>query len=260
MRRVLSVLEMLFVGVVGAWLVYSVARPGRMSLFLRLPSLLNVPSLLGLIQGELTRPSQMQLQARSLGLTFAAFDRAYVDQPALLSPFDFFLRRTEEACTNVMTGDVEGISVLAFDLIDVGAVQSSNLLEVADGLGAKTASPVRYSCVIAPLGTQWPHVVIEPASTPIGKRQGGEAVGLEWGQFNDRYRVTSADRAVVPMLLDVELMAWLVDTAPPQLTWEVQDNRVLCRAPSVEPRVVADLVRVVTAFVRRIDQSRAAGS
>jgi hypothetical protein len=65
--------------------------------------------------------------------------------------------------------------------------------------------------------------------------------------------VISRERSFATALCDLELMAWLVDEAPRlPLTWEVQRDRVLCRAPRLDPDQVADLVRAVAQFARRI--------
>jgi hypothetical protein len=48
-------------------------------------------------------------------------------------------------------------------------------------------------------------------------------------------------------------MAWLVDEAPDlPLTWEVQRDMLLCRAPSLAPEELADLLRATAAFARLI--------
>ncbi|HKC90664.1 MAG TPA: hypothetical protein VKE23_04985, partial [Candidatus Limnocylindria bacterium] len=113
------------------------------------------------------------------------------------------------------------------------------------------SEPVRYSCAVATIGGDHPHVVIEPALdlAPVSN----DVVRLEWGDFNGRYRVRSSDRAFVPELIDLDLMAWLVDEAPHlALTWELQRDRVLCRAPALAPDRYGDLVRAVVAFVRHV--------
>src|SRR5205814_322579 len=60
--------------------------------------------------------------------------------------------------------------------------------------GKLRSEPVRFSCALATVDGERPHVVIEPASAPLPDRAGGEPVRLEWGAFNARYRVISPDR------------------------------------------------------------------
>jgi hypothetical protein len=49
-------------------------------------------------------------------------------------------------------------------------------------------------------------------------------------------------------------MAWLVDESPRlPLTWEVQRDQILCRAPGVAPARYAELVRATAEFARRIE-------
>ena len=98
-------------------------------------------------------------------------------------------------------------------------------------------------------------MVIEPASTPRSDRAGGEPVRLEWGDFNSRYRVVSLDRAFAPALLDLALMTWLVDDAPDlPLTWEIQRDQVLCRAPNLAPKDFALLLRALPEFASRMSR------
>jgi hypothetical protein len=48
-------------------------------------------------------------------------------------------------------------------------------------------------------------------------------------------------------------MAWLVDEAPDlPLTWEVQRDMVLCRAPSIDPNQLASLLRAAAAFAKLV--------
>jgi hypothetical protein len=80
-------------------------------------------------------------------------------------------------------------------------------------------------------------------------------VRLEWGDFNARYRVVSPDRGFAAALLDLGLMTWLVDEAPDlPLTWEIQRDQVLCRAPGLAPKDVAGLVTALPEFARRISR------
>ena len=48
-------------------------------------------------------------------------------------------------------------------------------------------------------------------------------------------------------------MTWLVDAAPDlPLTWEIQRDQVLCRAPGLTPKDFAGLVGALPEFARRI--------
>jgi hypothetical protein len=65
--------------------------------------------------------------------------------------------------------------------------------------------------------------------------------------------VVSPDRGFATALLDLALMAWLVDEAPAlPLTWEIQRDQVLCRARRLSPKDIPGLVRALTEFARRI--------
>jgi hypothetical protein len=48
-------------------------------------------------------------------------------------------------------------------------------------------------------------------------------------------------------------MVWLVDGAPLlPLTWEIQRDQILCRAPTLLPKEIAPFVRALPEFARRI--------
>ncbi|MGH2473333.1 MAG: hypothetical protein ACRDG6_13260 [Candidatus Limnocylindria bacterium] len=95
--------------------------------------------------------------------------------------------------------------------------------------------------------------MIEPATASRTVRADGEPVRLEWADFNDRYRVISPERSFATAILDVPLMAWLVDEAQDlPLTWEVQRDMLLCRAPSVDPEDLTSLFRATAAFASLI--------
>lgn len=214
-----------------------------------------VPPYLRGVRHELSRARWMEQVARSLGFAFSLTDPAYPGSSAVRFPFELFSRGIERTCENVMTGIVDGAAVTAFDFSYVINVDSDG-----DPDNDARSEPVFYSCALATVPGHRPHVVIEPASAPLSSRADGEPVRLEWGAFNARYRVVSPERSFATALCDLELMAWLVDRAPQlPLTWEVQRDRVLCRAPRLDPDHVAEQVRALAQFARRIGRG-AAGS
>jgi len=197
------------------------------------------PLYIRLFRGELAREDLMRTAATGLGLSFARVDPLYPGNTALRLPFEIFSRGTEQTCENVMSGMLDGVVVQAFDFLYVLRVETRD--------GVSMSEPLRYSCAVATIGGDHPHLVIEPASDLA--LESHDVVRLEWGDFNARYRVRSSDRGFVPELLDLDLMAWLVDEAPPlALTWELQRDRLLCRAPALAPERYGDLVRAVVAF------------
>jgi hypothetical protein len=206
------------------------------------------PLYLALVHRELARSDEMHKVAGALGLAFSRTDPMYPSSTAFRFPFELFSRGYEQTCENVMTGVSGGVDLIAFDFLYWQRVDSDGALQTN-----VESEPIRYSCALVPLSGSRPHVVVEPASASRTVRADGEPVSLEWGDFNARYRVISPDRGFAAALLDLELMAWLVDESPRlPLTWEVQRNQLLCRAPSLSPADVAVLVRAVPEFARRI--------
>ena len=206
------------------------------------------PIYLDRFRRELSRADDMEEIARGLGLRFSQADPVYPGSTALRYPFELFSRGVEQTCENFITGTIGSIDLVAFDFLYRQRVDSDG-----DPDNDVRSEPIRYSCALATVDGERPHVVIEPASAPWPARADGEPVRLEWGDFNARYRVISPDRGFAAALLDLELMAWLVDEAPPlPLTWEIQRDQVLCRAPTLEPKDIAGLVNALPEFARRI--------
>ena len=213
-----------------------------------LVALLVTPIYLDRFRRELSRADELEMIADSLGLAFSKADPAYPGSTAFRYPFELFSRGIEQTCENFITGAIGGVALVAFDFLYRQRVDSDG-----DPENDVRSEPVRFSCALTTVDGERPHVVIEPASATLTARADGEPVRLEWGDFNARYRVISPDRGFAAALLDVELMAWLVDDAPPlPLTWEIQRDQVLCRASGLEPEDVAKVVTALPQFARRI--------
>ena len=211
-------------------------------------ALLVTPTYLDRFRRELSRADELKEIADALGLHFSTADPAYPGSTAFRYPFELFSRGSEQTCENFITGTIGGVGLVEFDFLYRQRVDSDG-----DPGNDVRSEPIRFSCALATVDGGRPHIVIEPASAPLAGRADGEPVRLEWGDFNARYRVISPDRGFAAALLDVGLMAWLVDEAPPlPLTWEIQRDQVLCRAPGLEPEDVAKLVRALSEFARRI--------
>src|SRR2546428_11987773 len=186
----------------------------------------------------------MEQAARALGLRFSRGDPAYPGSIGHGFPFELFSRGIEQTCESVMSGTIDGVAVTGLDFLYVQQVADDSELR---------SEPVRYACAVAAIGGHRPHVVIEPASVLPNVHVAPERVELEWGDFNAKYRVLSGDRGFASALLDVHLMAWLVDQAPLlPVTWEVQRGDVLCRAHGLEPERFPELVGALVEFARRL--------
>ena len=214
-------------------------------------ALLVAPIYLDRFRRELSRADELEQIARGLGLQFSRMDPAYPGSTAFRYPFELFSRGMEQTCENFITGTIGSVDLVSFDFLYRQGVDSDG-----EPKNDMRSEPIRYSCALATVDGERPHVVIEPASAPLPARADGEPMRLEWGDFNARYRVISPDRGFAGALLDLELMAWLVDEAPPlPLTWEVQRDQVLCRAPGLDPEDVAGLVTGLPEFARRIGRA-----
>ena len=208
------------------------------------------PLYLDFFRRELSRADEIERIARGLGLTFSRGDPAYPGSSAVRYPFELFSRGVEQRCENFVAGTIGGVDVVAFDFLYQQRAEADAPLH-----HDVRSEPVRFSCVIATVDGWRPHVVVEPRAAPLDERADGEPVRLEWGDFNARYRVISPDRGFAAALLDLGLMTWLVDEAPRlPLTWEIQRDQVLCRAPSLLPKDIPAFVRALPEFARRISR------
>jgi hypothetical protein len=206
------------------------------------------PLYLDRFRRELTRSDEIKAVAQGLGLRFSRTDPAYPGSTAFRYPFELFSRGIEQTCENFVFGIIGGVEVVVFDFLYRLRLDSDEELDED-----ARSEPVRFTCAVATVGGKRPHVIIEPASAPFTVRADGEPVRLEWGDFNARYRVISPDRGFASALLDLGLMAWLVDQAPRlALTWEIQRDQVLCRTPSLAPNDVPALVTAMPEFARRV--------
>jgi hypothetical protein len=192
---------------------------------------------------ELTRGERIAQIAAELGLTFSTSDPAFPGATSLHYPFELFSRGDRQVCENVMAGELNGLGVRAFDLL--------YFMENA-------TEPVRCSCAIAEIGGDVPHLVIEPASPApeLPASHDGERVLLEWGDFNARFRVFTRERGFAAALLDVQVMAWLMDSGPRlAITWETQRRYLLARAALCEPDAFAELIKATVEFARRVPKA-----
>jgi hypothetical protein len=206
------------------------------------------PIYLERIRRELSRAHQIKGVADGLGLAFSPADPAYPSSSAFRYPFELFSRGVDHTCENFVTGSIDGVALVAFDFLYRDRVDGDGEPE-----NDVLSEPQRYSCVLTSVAGHRPHVVIEPASASRTVRADGEPVSLEWGDFNARYRVISGERSFATRVLDVPMMAWLVDQAPDlPLTWEVQRDMLLCRAPSLRPEQLAAMLGATAAFARLI--------
>jgi hypothetical protein len=201
------------------------------------------PAYLRRARRELTRSERIAEIAAELGLTFSAGDPAFPGATSLHFPFELFSRGDRQVCENVIAGELDGMGVRAFDLLYF----------------SETApEPVRWSCAIAEIGGDVPHLVIEPASPgpELPASHDGERVLLEWGDFNARFRVFTRERGFAAALLDVQVMAWLMDSGPRvAITWETQRRYLLARAPLCEPDAFAELIKATVEFARRVPKA-----
>jgi hypothetical protein len=120
-------------------------------------ALVIAPIYLDLFRRELSRADELEQVARGLGLQFSRTDPAYPGSTAFHHPFELFSRGLEETCENFITGTIAGVDVVAFDFLYQHRTESDAPLH-----NDVRSEPVRYSCALARVEGERPHVVIEP--------------------------------------------------------------------------------------------------
>jgi hypothetical protein len=184
------------------------------------------------------RRSAAEDAARTLGFRFSARDTfGLIDLPFPL------LRRvaTVRGLENVMVGTWHGIDVKLFDY-----------------WYARSSNPAlndfeRFSCVVTPLPTWWPDLLIAPetlttrAMDHLDKRE----VHLESEAFDRAFMVRAADPRFASALLDARMMQWLLEHAD-RTGFEVANGMLLCSCPRLQPWEVQPLLETAAAFLDQV--------
>jgi hypothetical protein len=144
----------------------------------------------------------MQL-AQARNFRYAAADGL----DTLQEPFDLFTTGDDRGIDDIVWGtDADGVPVRLFDFWYM--VRHHN--------GRTTTEEYhRFTCVLAELGTRWPHLIVRPESALHGIRDalGFPDIQLESDEFNRRFDVRCTDARFASAFLDPRMMQFLLGSA-----------------------------------------------
>jgi hypothetical protein len=127
------------------------------------------PIYLDRLRRELSRADEMARIAQGLGLQYSSADPAYPGSTAFRYPFELFSRGVEQTCENFISGRIGGVDVVAFDFLYRQRVDSDGEPD-----NDMLSESIRYSCALAAVDGQRPHVV---ARVRTAGRSSGRGAG-----------------------------------------------------------------------------------
>jgi hypothetical protein len=156
-------------------------------------------------------------------------------------PFALFGKGDERGVENVLSGETAGMLVRLFD---------SYYTETStDSDGHMSSSTYPFSCAMAEIDADCPHLVVEQESllSRFSHHLGFHDIELESEEFNKRYLVASDDKKFAYAMLDARMMAWLIDEGG-VCQYEVVGPLVLCFCKRVKPPEYENLLEVLRRF------------
>ena len=202
----------------------------------------------------------MQALAAANGLTFSAQDLWNCTRV----PFRIFSEADGSYAENVMVGHApSGGLVRVFDLVTYDEYddgKDSDLVSALGGTGLSsrpdrrpTRRYRRHSAAMLQLDIVLPHLVIERETT--GTRLLGSGglrdLNFESEAFNRRFTVTCEDERFAHLIIDPQMMDFLLETDGEAL-FETKGRWLLVVMKPVPPRMALTLVGLCEAFRRRI--------
>jgi hypothetical protein len=156
-------------------------------------------------------------------------------------PFALFQKGDSREVENVLSGEAAGMHVRLFDY---QYTETST-----DAQGHMSSSTYPFSCAIAEIDADCPHLVVEQESllSRFSHHLGFHDIELESEEFNKRYLVASDDKKFAYAMLDARMMAWLIDEGG-VCQYEVVGPLVLCFCKRVKPQEYENLLEVLRRF------------
>jgi hypothetical protein len=191
---------------------------------------------LGWLRTKKRREAFFRLAVR-LGLEYSIKDP--FDTPSL--PFELFGRGERPSAENVMWGDIAGMRVRLFDY--------SYVIRHHNADGPDTTSTYRFSCALAEVDADCPHLVIdkEGLMSRLADHVGFRDIEFESEEFNKAFQVTGEDRRFAFAFIDASMMAWLMDEGG-VCRYEVVGPLALCYGDRISPAEYENLLEVLRRF------------
>lgn len=179
------------------------------------------------------RRRAIEAEGRRLGLAFSASDRTGIAS----LPYDLLAHpATLREVDNVLRGTWEGTEVLVFEF-----------------RRANDETEWRYTCVMRPVPTGWPWLLLKPETplTRVARDAGLRDVELESERFNRSFEVRSSDRRFATAVLEPRMMEWLMELSP-RYGFEIRDGWLLAFTTQVQPWEIDLVLRTGAEFLDRV--------
>jgi hypothetical protein len=156
-------------------------------------------------------------------------------------PFDLFGRGDRRRVENVLSGEAAGMRVRLFDY--------QYTVESTDSEGHSTSSTYRFSCAMAEIDADCPHLVVEKEGflSSIARGLGFHDIEFESEEFNRAFKISSDDKRFAYAMLDARMMQWLMDEGG-VCQYEVVGPLVLSYCKRVGPDEYENLLEVLRRF------------
>lgn len=144
---------------------------------------------------------------------------------------------------HVLSGSWHGRDVVVFEY---------RYTSGADAQGQAIA--YTFTCVLTPVPTSWPDLVVEPERLPtkIADALALRDIDLEHEGFNRSFEVRGTDPRFTSALLDARMMTWLTESAPVGFGFEVVGSRLLTFVPQLQPWQIDTVLVSTTAFLDQV--------
>lgn len=188
-------------------------------------------------QAQKKRREEFFRLATRLGLTYSIDDP--FDTPSL--PFALFGLGDDRTAENVMWGEADGMRVRLFDYYYEVRVHNPK--------GPDLTSTYKFSCGIAELDADCPHLVIdrEGVMSRLADHVGFRDIEFESEEFNRAFQITAEDRRFAFACIDPLMMAWLMDEGG-VCRYEIRGPLALCYTDRVKPAEYENLLEVLRRF------------
>jgi len=156
-------------------------------------------------------------------------------------PFALFRKGDSRGADNVLSGEAAGMRVRLFDY--------QYTVKSTDAKGNSTSSTYKFSCAMAEIDGDCPHLVLERESlmSRLSHHLGFHDIEMESEEFNKRFLVSSEDKKFAYAILDARMMQWLMDEGG-ICEYEVIGPLVLCFCKRVKPEEYENLLEVLRRF------------
>jgi hypothetical protein len=144
---------------------------------------------------------------------------------------------------NVLTGIWHGRDVIAFEFRYTAGTDAQERAQVFEA-----------TCVLTPVPSSWPDLVVEPERLPtvLADALGLRDIDMELEAFNRAFEVRCTDARFASAFLDARMIAWLMESAPVGFGVEIVGGRMLAFVPELLPWQVETALAAAAGFLDQV--------